>query len=234
MPLNRRQFLKSLPALTAGGAASAETPALRWGARPLWLLPFVYSPMIANRASNAGGLGKVLQVYAPQVTDWYFNEETYYGSTQAAGVPGVSQPVVDAMLDRGVTALFGLPRVRFGEAWRRLTPDYVPGVRVAIKINLNNSFDCESIPPPSTPRPAGQRRGARPAQRGVRQEHIIVTTRSASSRSESIRSWLIWASRSTTASCSTTPPRFPATTRMPRCSFSRRAAASLLCACAMP
>ncbi len=173
--LNRRQFLKSLLALTAGGAASLRH--LRQGGAqdPFETLPAVYLPMVANRASNAGGLGKVLHIYAPQVTDWYFEGDTYYGRTQAPGVTGVSQPVVDAMLDRGVTQLFGLPAAAVGEAWRRLTPDYVPGKRVAIKINLNNSFDCDSdttaidaIAQPVN----GVVRGL--LQRGVRQEDIIV------------------------------------------------------------
>jgi len=42
-------------------------------------------------------------------------------------VTGVNQAVVDAMLDRGVTALLGLAPEAIGEAWRRLTPDYTPG-----------------------------------------------------------------------------------------------------------
>jgi uncharacterized protein (DUF362 family) len=57
---------------------------------------------------------------------------------------GVSQAVVDAMVDRGVTSLLGLQSSDVTEAWRRLTPDYVPGDTIAIKINLNNASSCGS------------------------------------------------------------------------------------------
>ncbi len=88
--------------------------------------------------------GRVIHLYSPSVTDWDFNSSHYYGRTQATGVVGVSQPVVDAMVDRGVTTLLGLQPGDVAEAWRRLTPDYVAGDRIAIKINLNNSSTCNS------------------------------------------------------------------------------------------
>ncbi len=132
-------------------------------------------PCSLTGPATPGGLGKVLHLHAPEVTNWYFDSATYYGRTQAPGVTGVSQPVVDAMVDRGVTELFGLPASAVGEAWRRLTPDYVPGKRVAIKVNLNNSFDCESdtsaIDAIAQPVNAVVR-GL--LQRGVRQEDIVV------------------------------------------------------------
>jgi hypothetical protein len=87
--------------------------------------------------------GKVIHLHAPSVTNWHFNAGQYYGRTQASGVLGVSQGVVDAMVDRGLTTLLGLDQSAVAEAWRLLTPDYAPGDLVAIKINLNNSFSCQ-------------------------------------------------------------------------------------------
>jgi hypothetical protein len=92
---------------------------------------------------RAGKLnGKVIHVHAPNVTNWYFDPTRYYGRTQSPSTPGVDQAVVDAMVDRGVAALFGLPSSQAADAWERLIPDYVPGKRVAIKVNFNNSFSC--------------------------------------------------------------------------------------------
>lgn len=72
-PLNRRQFLKTLLALAAGGAASLNH-LRRGGAQdPFETLPAVYLPMVSNRLSDAGGLGKVLHLHAPEVTNWYFD-----------------------------------------------------------------------------------------------------------------------------------------------------------------
>jgi uncharacterized protein (DUF362 family) len=45
--------------------------------------------------------------------------------------------VVDEMVDRGVMELTG--RTTRVAAWQALIPDYVPGQRVAIKVNLNNA-----------------------------------------------------------------------------------------------
>lgn len=139
--LNRRQFLKALLALGAGSATSLQRMPSVGAQEPH---SPVFLPLVAHRTSGASGLGVVVHLRAPEVTNWYFDSDTYYGRTQAVGVPGVSQAVVDAMVDRGVTALFGLSPAAVAEAWRRLTPDYVPGKRVAIKVNLNNSFECDS------------------------------------------------------------------------------------------
>ncbi len=176
--ITRRGFLKSLLAYGLGSAASLFSRSAGSSASPP-LSPDppspVYLPMVANRALKNGAQGHVVHMHAPAVTNWYFYTDQYYGRTQAPGVPGVSQPVVDAMLDRGLCELLGLPTGSVGEAWRRLTPDYVPGDRVAIKVNLNNSFTCsttttavDAIAQPVNSVVRGL------LQRGVREGDIIV------------------------------------------------------------
>lgn len=144
--MNRRQFLKTLLAGTLATAAGVGHRSIAFGNSTRQVEPPrpVYLPMVGNASTAVGNRPLVVHVHAPAVTDWIFDRSRYYGRTQAPGVQGVSQAVVDAMLDQGVTALFGLPVTAIAEAWRRLTPDYVPGKRIAIKINLNNSFDCSS------------------------------------------------------------------------------------------
>ena len=125
--ITRRGFLESLLAYGLGGVTSLFAQTAGAAGKPSLppdpLSP-IYLPMVANRALKNGAQGHVLQLHAPAVTDWFFYSDQYYGRTQAPGVPGVSQPVVDAMLDRGLCELLGLPLGAVGEAWRRLTPDY--------------------------------------------------------------------------------------------------------------
>jgi uncharacterized protein (DUF362 family) len=176
--ITRRGFLKSLLAYGLGGVIGLGSSAAKAaGSPPLSPNPLspVYLPMVANRALKNGAQGHVLHLHASAVTDWYFYSDLYYGRTQSSGVPGVSQPLVDAMLDRGLCELLGLPLGAVGEAWRRLTPDYVPGDRVAIKVNLNNSFDCsttttaiDAIAQPVNSVVRGL------LQRGVREADIVV------------------------------------------------------------
>ena len=110
-------------------------------------VPPIYLPLVMKQY-RAGKLnGKVIHVHAPSVTNWNFDYTKYYGRTQAPSTVGVDQAVVDAMVDRGVAALFGLPSSQAAEAWERLIPDYVAGKRVAIKVNLNNSFSCATTDP---------------------------------------------------------------------------------------
>jgi hypothetical protein len=139
--MNRREFLKSLAALASalGLTHLAGVYARTLNDEPV---PPVYLPLVTKQY-RAGRLnGKVIHIHAPSVTNWNFDYTRYYGRTQAPSTPGVNQAVVDAMVDRGVAALFGLPPDQAAEAWARLIPDYAEGKRVAIKINLNNSFSC--------------------------------------------------------------------------------------------
>ncbi len=140
--ITRRQFLKAMLAAISGLAISAKESTL-----PGWAQsgpPPLHLPIIMKHSGAIDLRGRVVHLYAPSVTNWDFNNSHYYGRTQASGVVGVSQPVVDAMVDRGVTALLGLQPTAVTEAWNRLTPDYVAGDKIAIKINLNNSFNCNS------------------------------------------------------------------------------------------
>ena len=72
---------------------------------------------------------KVVHTYCARATNWDFST-TWWGDH-------VDQAVVDKMVDRGVTELTG--RTTRGAAWQALIPDYAPGQRVAIKVNLNNA-----------------------------------------------------------------------------------------------
>jgi hypothetical protein len=170
--LNRRQFIQ---AALAGAAGLGLTRLGAGGAMAPGDPPPIYLPLVSNSSSRPASSAQVVHVHAPAVTDWYFDYDTYYGRTQTTGVSGVSQAVVDAMVDRGVTSLLGLPETAVGEAWRRLLPGYVAGERVAIKINLNNSFSCDTttgaVDAIAQPLNAVIR-GL--IQRGVRQGDIVV------------------------------------------------------------
>ncbi len=169
-PLNRRQFLKTMLAGVLAAAAGSTLP--RGAGAQLDPPRPVYLPLVGKGVADRPG---VIQVHAPTVTDWEFDREQYYGRTQAPGASGVSQAVVDAMLDRGVTALLGLPVSAVAEAWRRLTPDYTAGGCIVIKINLNNATECDSnvddidaIAQPLNALVRGL------VLRGVRQQDIVV------------------------------------------------------------
>jgi len=72
---------------------------------------------------------KVVHVYCQRATDWDFLSG-WWGDH-------VNQGVVSNMVDRGVMELTG--RRSRAAAWQALLPDYAPGQRVAIKVNLNNA-----------------------------------------------------------------------------------------------
>jgi hypothetical protein len=140
--LTRREFLKSLVGIAAGSGLLRlrPSPALSQDDPP----PKVYLPLVAQYLPPSMLHGWVVHVHASSATNWDFDSAHYYGRTQAPGVLGVSQDVVDAMVDQGVTGLLSLPASAVAEAWRLLTPDYTPGMLIAIKINLNNSPTCSS------------------------------------------------------------------------------------------
>jgi hypothetical protein len=52
----------------------------------------------------------------------------------------VDQDAVNDMVDQGMMALTGASSV--AAAWRALLPNYQPGQGIAIKVNLNNAFQC--------------------------------------------------------------------------------------------
>ena len=109
--LSRRRFLLST-------AAAGATLALdRWLPRPT---PDRRSAIASNR---------VVHTHGNDATDWDY-ATGWYGDY-------VSQPVVDAMTDRGVMVLTNTATL--ADAWGALIPAYSSGQIVAIKINLNNA-----------------------------------------------------------------------------------------------
>mgnify|MGYP000162137927 CR=1 FL=1 len=54
----------------------------------------------------------------------------------------VVQAKVDTMINEGIKALTG--RNNLADSWRLILPNYQTGKKIAIKVNLNNSFNCES------------------------------------------------------------------------------------------
>jgi hypothetical protein len=72
---------------------------------------------------------KVVHVHGNAATSWDY-ASGWFGDF-------VDQATVDQMVDRGLMALTGAAtRVA---AWRALLPAYVPGQRIAMKVNLNNA-----------------------------------------------------------------------------------------------
>lgn len=55
----------------------------------------------------------------------------------------VDQDVVHSMVDQGVMALTGMTSV--ASAWQALLPNYQPGQGIAVKVNLNNAFQCGDV-----------------------------------------------------------------------------------------
>jgi hypothetical protein len=77
------------------------------------------------------------QVPAHRVVHAHSDEATYWDYASGWYGDYVSQPVVDAMTDRGIMALTNTATA--ADAWRALIPAYASGQQVAIKINLNNA-----------------------------------------------------------------------------------------------
>lgn len=94
--------------------AAALTPALQ----PLLEEPAAIVP-----------LGRVVMIRNPAATNYNFNPDLFYGDF-------VDQEVVDRMMDEGVMALTGEETVK--AAWQAIIPGFVPGRKVAIKVNFNN------------------------------------------------------------------------------------------------
>lgn len=81
--------------------------------------------------SGRGFPGRVVHVHDADATDWDF-VTGWYGDY-------VDQGVVTAMVYEGLLALTGTARVH--DAWEVLIPDFAPGEKLAIKVNLNNATD---------------------------------------------------------------------------------------------
>jgi len=78
---------------------------------------------------------RVVWVHDEDATNWDYGDD-YYGREEY-----VDQNVVNNMTDQGLMALTGTNNVP--DAWRRLIPNYQSGQKIAIKVNLNNTWDYE-------------------------------------------------------------------------------------------
>ncbi len=74
---------------------------------------------------------KVVSVYDPDATNWDYTHGYHWEY--------VNQEVVNSMVAKGVLALTG--ETNTVDAWKALIP-YQPGENVALKLNFNNSWDC--------------------------------------------------------------------------------------------
>ena len=139
--IKRRDFLKYVSATAAGiGLAGLENRYSKSAERDP-IVP-VYLPYLIRKSEPQNLIGRVVHIHAPNVTNWLFDYEQYFGKTQTSDTPGVNQAVVDAMIDRGVTGLLGLSSGEIVTAWNQLIPGYTYGKKVAIKVNFNNAYDC--------------------------------------------------------------------------------------------
>ncbi len=133
----RRQFLKWL-AITAGGLAIYPAARLLGvvpdtAAQGQQLTPRTYLPLVLSRFPPAPT--EVVHVHAAEATHWDFSTG-WYGEY-------VRQDVVDEMVERGLMDLTGTASVT--EAWATILPGYVPGQKIAVKVNFNNCRFCGDI-----------------------------------------------------------------------------------------
>ena len=76
----------------------------------------------------------VIHIHGDGATSWNGSSTNYWDY--------VNQSVVNDMVDRGVQELTGAATV--AQAWQALIPSYQPGQGIAIKLNFNNTFSCDS------------------------------------------------------------------------------------------
>jgi uncharacterized Fe-S center protein len=115
--MSRREFLIS--AATAGSALALG----RW-------LPDQDHPRQFASIRAAIPAHRVVHTHSNQATYWDFTTG-WYGDY-------VNQIVTNAMTDRGVMALTNTATL--ADAWGALIPSYSDGQKVAIKVNLNNTY----------------------------------------------------------------------------------------------
>ncbi len=122
--LNRRDFLKTGAAAAAGAAV---------------VQPFAVRSATADTTVRARP--KVVRVHDDRATYWDYSSNYYFDH--------VNQGVVDDMLDVGVKCLTNTFTV--ADAWNVIMASYVPGDKVAVKINMNNyagmSNEMDAIAP---------------------------------------------------------------------------------------
>ncbi len=89
--------------------------------------PYVWSHKQGRRSVAQIPPHRVVRVHNLDATHWDFVADYYWNF--------VGRDAVDAMIERGVRELTGLPTVL--EAWQKIMSSYQSGDRIAIKINLN-------------------------------------------------------------------------------------------------
>jgi hypothetical protein len=121
---SRRDFLKSGSAAAVGAAVAP-----RLG-------------QVEARAAERLARPKIVRVFDDRATAWNYSSNYYFDF--------VDQEVVDHMLDLGVQCLTNTFSVE--EAWDVIMASYLPGHKVAVKINMNNyagmSNQMDAIAPP--------------------------------------------------------------------------------------
>lgn len=137
--LSRREFLRRAGlGLAAGAAALTGTPA-RAASGPSPALPSkgegeggVFQPALPHRnylPTISSQPADVVRIHAADATNWDFGSD-WYGNY-------VNQTRVNEMTERGLRQITGAESA--GGAWARLMPNYHPGQKIAIKVNLNNA-----------------------------------------------------------------------------------------------
>lgn len=97
-----------------------------------WFWQFKGLPKEAQVLASTTG-PRVVWVHDEDATNWDYGDD-YYGREEYVG-----QNVVNNMTEQGLMALTGTNNV--ADAWRKLIPNYQPGQKIAIKVNLNANWD---------------------------------------------------------------------------------------------
>ena len=137
-PISRRRLLKSLAAAASsiglwksGSVLQRKSRSHEALAQTNELTERAYLPLLSNAPAPPPG-SRVVHTHSSGATSW--SDQTDYWNY-------VDQGVVHEMVDQGMMALTGTSTV--ANAWRVLLPNYRPGQAIAIKVNLNNAFQCD-------------------------------------------------------------------------------------------
>jgi hypothetical protein len=132
--INRKQFLKFLSLIgTASGLTALSYQNSLVSTVSQVVNNKIFLPIIQSKQGSTPGIGpKVVHVHHANATFWDFIHG-WYGDY-------VNQDLVNQMVDEGLKTLTAKPSVR--EAWNSLLPGYKAGKATAIKVNYNNTFQC--------------------------------------------------------------------------------------------
>ena len=133
--ITRQEFLKGSGLVLLGtllGRSVNASMKPSTDAPEVALTPMAYMPLVRGGTDSEPVCSRVIHIHDTEATDWGFSTG-YYGNY-------VDQDVVNGMVDRGVMELAGASTI--SQAWRTLVPGYASGKAIAIKVNLNNAFEC--------------------------------------------------------------------------------------------